>query len=71
MISSTLPQAPEPPALQIMHQTLTEKLMERYISTMNSYSCTVSGFEQYAIAAFLEQGYFERHIRRLINDYRG
>lgn len=45
--------------------------MERYISTMNFYSCTVSGFEQYAMATFLEQGYFERHIRRLINDYRG
>lgn len=29
--------------------------MERYISTMNFYSCTVSGFEQYAMAAFLEQ----------------
>ena len=25
----------------------------------------------YAMAAFLEKGYFERHIRRLINDYRG
>ena len=45
--------------------------MERYISTMNFYSCTVSGFEQYAMAAFLEKGYFERHIRRLLNDYRG
>ena len=41
------------------------------ISTMNFYSCTVSGFEQYAMAAFIEKGYFERHIKRLVNDYRG
>lgn len=59
------------PSLRIGYMVLPEKLMERYISTMNFYSCTVSGFEQYAMAAFLEQGYFERHIRRLINDYRG
>lgn len=58
------------PSLRIGYMVLPEKLMERYISTMNFYSCTVSGFEQYAMAAFLEQGYFERHIRRLINDYR-
>ena len=59
------------PSMRIGYMVLPEKLMERYISTMNFYSCTVSGFEQYAMAAFLEQGYFERHIRRLINDYRG
>ena len=57
--------------IQSIPMVLPEKLMERYISTMNFYSCTVSGFEQYAMAAFLEKGYFERHIRRLINDYRG
>ena len=57
--------------IQSIPMVLPEKLMERYISTMNFYSCTVSGFEQYAMAAFLEKGYFERHIRRLLNDYRG
>ena len=59
------------PSLRIGYMVLPEKLMERYISTMNFYSCTVSGFEQYAMAAFLGKGYFERHIRRLLNDYRG
>ena len=44
------------PSLRIGYMVLPEKLMERYISTMNFYSCTVSGFEQYAMAAFLEQG---------------
>ena len=37
---------------------------------MNFYSCTVSGFEQYALASFMKEGYFERHIRRMINHYR-
>ena len=57
------------PSLRIGYMVLPEKLMEKYISTMNFYSCTVSGFEQYAMAAFIEKGYFERHIKRLVNDY--
>lgn len=59
------------PSLRIGYMVLPEKLMEKYISTMNFYSCTVSGFEQYAMAEFIEKGYFERHIKRLVNDYRG
>jgi len=58
------------PSLRISYMVLPEKLMERYVSTMNFYSCTVSGFEQYALAAFMKEGYFERHIRRMINYYR-
>lgn len=58
------------PSLRISYMVLPEKLMERYISTMNFYSCTVSGFEQYALASFMEKGYFERHIRRMINYYK-
>lgn len=57
------------PSLRVSYMVLPEKLMERYISTMNFYSCTVSGFEQYALASFLEKGYFERHIRRMTNYY--
>lgn len=58
------------PSLRISYMVLPERLMERYISTMNFYSCTVSGFEQYALASFMEKGYFERHIRRMINYYK-
>lgn len=58
------------PSLRVSYMVLPEKLMERYISTMNFYSCTVSGFEQYALAAFMEKGYFERHLRRMITYYR-
>lgn len=57
------------PSLRVSYMVLPEKLMERYISTMDFYSCTVSGLEQYALASFLEKGYFERHIRRMTNYY--
>ena len=56
------------PSLRMGYMVLPERLMERYISTMNFYSSTVSGLEQYAMARFIEKGYFERHIRRIVND---
>ncbi len=58
------------PSLRVSYMVLPEKLMERYMATMSFYSCSVSGFEQYALARFMEKGYFERHIRRSINYYR-
>jgi GntR family transcriptional regulator / MocR family aminotransferase len=58
------------PSLRMGYMVLPERLMERYISTMNFYSSTVSGLEQYAMARFIEKGYFERHIRRVVNDYK-
>ena len=44
------------PSLRIGYMVLPEKLMEKYISTMNFYSCTVYGLEQYAMEAFIEKG---------------
>ena len=58
------------PSLRVSYMVLPEKLMERYLSTMSFYSCSVSGFEQYALARFMEKGYFERHIRRSIHYYK-
>ena len=49
---------------------LPKSLMERYKNEMNFYSCTVSNFEQYTLAHFIEQGYFEKHINRMRNYYR-
>ncbi len=58
------------PSIRISYMVLPRKLMERYISTMNFYSCTVSAFEQYTMAAFMNQGYFERHIHRMKKYYK-
>ena len=37
---------------------------------LNFYSCTVSNFEQYTLARFIEGGHFEKHINRMRNHYR-
>ncbi len=58
------------PSIRISYMVLPRKLMERYIDTMNFYSCTVSAFEQYAMAEFMSRGYFERHIHRMKKYYR-
>lgn len=58
------------PSIRISYMVLPPALMERYVSTMNFYACTVSALEQYAMAEFMKKGYFERHIHRMKNDYR-
>ena len=44
--------------------------MEKYVRTSNFYSNTVSSLEQYALAKFIEKGYFERHLSRIKKYYR-
>ena len=58
------------PSIRISYMVLPRKLMERYINTMNFYSCTVSAFEQYTMAEFMNKGYFERHIHRMKKYYK-
>lgn len=58
------------PSIRISYMVLPVKLMERYRAGMNFYSCTVSGFEQYALARFIDRGYFERHLNRMRRYYR-
>ena len=58
------------PSIRISYMVLPHKLMERYVNTMNFYSCTVSAFEQYAMAEFMNKGYFERHIHRMKKYYK-
>ena len=43
--------------------------MERYRRELGFYACTVSSFEQYTLAAFIHEGYFERHINRMKKHY--
>ena len=53
------------PAVRISYMVLPEELMKKYIDTMSFYSCTVSSFEQYTLARFMEEGFLERHIHRM------
>lgn len=58
------------PSFRISYMVLPKHLMERYRDTLGFYSCTVSNFEQYTLAEFILQGYFEKHINRMRNLYR-
>ena len=56
--------------IRISYMVLPERLMEKYNRELDFYSCTVSNFEQYTLASFIEKGYFEKHISRMRNYYR-
>ncbi len=56
--------------IRISYMVLPKTLMERYKNELSFYACTVSNFEQYTLAKFIDQGYFERHINRTRNYYR-
>ena len=58
------------PSLRISYMVLPAPLMELYEKQLSFYSCSVSSFEQYTLARFISQGYFERHISRLKRHYR-
>ena len=57
------------PSLRISYMVLPKALMELYTRQLSFYSCTVSSFEQDALARFIENGYFERHVNRLRRYY--
>ena len=58
------------PAVRISYMILPEELMEKYKKSMSFYSCSVSGIDQYMLARFISEGYFERHINRMKTRYR-
>lgn len=58
------------PSIRVSYMILPEKLMRRYVDSGNFYSNTSSSCEQYALAKFLNEGYFERHVRRMKKHYR-
>lgn len=55
--------------VRISYMVLPEDLAKRFYSELSFYSCTVSNFEQYTLAQFMENGSFEKHINRLRNYY--
>lgn len=57
------------PSIRIAYMILPDSLMNLYEQQLSFYSCTVSSFEQCALAEFITGGYFERHINRLRRYY--
>ncbi len=53
------------PTIRISYMVLPPRLAERYLARLSFYACTVSNFEQYTLARFIREGYFEKHINRM------
>lgn len=58
------------PSFRISYMVLPRHLTERFYHKLGFYSCTVSTFEQFTLARFISEGYFERHINRMRTYYR-
>lgn len=58
------------PAIRVSYMVLPPRLMERYEKQHSFYSCTVSRIDQAAVASFLGEGYFERHLNRMRANYK-
>ncbi len=56
--------------IRISYMVLPEQLSERFYETLSFYSCTVSTFDQYTLADFIDKGYFEKHINRMRLKYK-
>lgn len=58
------------PTIRISYMILPMPLMQRFNKQLGFYSCTVSNFEQYTLARFINEGHFEKHINRMRIYYR-
>lgn len=56
--------------IRISYMVLPLPLLKRFKNTLGFYACTVSNFEQYTLAHFIEEGYLDKHINRMRNHYR-
>ncbi len=53
------------PSMRMGYMILPEALLGAYRERLGMYSCSVPVLEQYALAAFLDEGHFERHLNRV------
>jgi GntR family transcriptional regulator/MocR family aminotransferase len=51
--------------IRISYMVLPTHLANEFYKKLSFYSCTVSTFDQYALAAFISRGYLEKHINRM------
>lgn len=56
--------------MRISYMVLPMPLVDRFREKLGFYACTVSTFEQLALADFIQGGYFEKHLNRMRNHYR-
>ena len=58
------------PAIRVSYMVLPEDLLECYREKAFFYSSTVSRIDQVTLTAFLEKGYFERHLNKMRKCYK-
>ena len=58
------------PSIRISYMILPPGLMTQFRERLGFYSCTVPSFEQYTLARFIREGYFEKHINRMRKFYK-
>lgn len=58
------------PTIRIAYMVLPARLAERFYEDLGFYSCTVSNFQQYTLARFIETGSFGNHINRMRRYYK-
>ena len=58
------------PSIRISYMILPSGLMQALQARLSFYSGTVPSFEQYTLARFIREGYFEKHINRMRKFYK-
>ncbi|MGD1818718.1 MAG: PLP-dependent aminotransferase family protein [Pleomorphochaeta sp.] len=58
------------PSIRISYMIIPKKFIDLYKEKLGFFSCTVPSFEQYTLAKFIDEGYFERHLNKMKNYYR-
>ena len=58
------------PSVRIGYMCLSEELYALWRERLGFYACPVPVFEQYTLARFISEGYFERHINRTKKRFR-
>ena len=56
--------------IRISYMVLPSALLKRFYERLGFYSCTVSNFDQYTLSTFIREGYYEKHINRMRNEYK-
>lgn len=51
-------------SLRVAYMVLPEALLRLYQDKLGFYACTVSIIEQYTLASFMNEGYYDRHLNR-------
>ncbi len=58
------------PSLRISYLILPDELLKKFNSELGFLSSTVPSFEQYTLAKFISEGYFERYIKKMKKHYK-